>query len=77
MKGYARIVLHKGGRTLADVERTVLPGSPADPPPTRAVQFKIADCLGAFEAEAGRPFAAVRTLGVVPDIAQWLSGSPA
>ena len=70
-KGYARIIVSRGGELIADVERTALPGSPQDPPPTDALSAKIDDCLSTFRAAYGRAFAPWRQMSAVAGFGAW------
>jgi 2-methylcitrate dehydratase PrpD len=72
--GSVRLELFEGGRTIADLTRAALPGSPDDPVTPAQFRAKADACLAAYQAAAGRPLPMLEKLRALPEAMAWLSG---
>lgn len=72
--GSVRLELLEDGRTLADLTRAALPGSPDDPVTPAQFRAKADACLAAYAASAGQPLPLLEKLRALPEAKAWLSG---
>ncbi|MBI0537246.1 hypothetical protein D9599_16870 [Roseomonas sp. KE2513] len=65
-------VLDGAGARIGRFSRSVIPGSPQDPPSRAAVAAKLSGCLATFESGFRRPFPLLAKVQAIPEAAAWL-----
>ncbi len=65
--------IRKGDRVLAEVEILKVPGSRDDPPSLEAMRHKIADCIRAFERQAGVAYPMLGFVQQTAGLSDWLA----